>query len=151
MLDKKTFDELTAKLDHMKTVKRVEIREAIAVAREHGDLKENSAYQTAKQEQGLNEMRIQDLEARLQNEEIAEDNSGPKDSIVPGAIVRLRNVSKNKEEDHIMAYQLGDDLSQNIITVGSPLGKLLMGAAVNDEITFTNSYGTTTYKVLKIT
>ena len=150
MLDKQTYDELQAKLEDMKTVKRVKIREAIALALEHGDLKENSAYHTAKQEQGLNEMRIRDLEARLQDEEIADENSGPKDSVVPGAIVTLRNLATKKEEDHFVVYQLGEDLSKNFITAGSPLGKQIMGAVVGDVITFTNSYGTTTFEVLKI-
>ena len=150
MLDKKSYDELKGKLDHLKTVKREEIRKAIAEAREHGDLKENSAYHTAKQEQSLNETRIKDLEDRLMNETVAEESSGPKISVVVGAVVRLLDMGNKDETDYRIAYELGDNVFENIISVPSPLGRVLMGRKEGDIVELRNSRGTVKFKILKI-
>ena len=150
MLDKKSYDELKQKLDLLKTVKRETIRKAIAEAREHGDLKENSAYHTAKQEQSLNESRIQEMEERLLNEEVVEQATGPKDSVVVGAIVRLLDTGTKEETDYRIAYELGDNVFENIISVPSPLGRVLMGKKEKDTVELQNSRGTIKFKILKI-
>ena len=151
MLDKKSYDELKEKLDHLKNVKREVIRKAIAEAREHGDIKENSAYHTAKQEQSLNETRIKDLEERLMNEEIVEEASGPKDSVVVGAVVRLLDMGSKEETDYRIAYELGENVFENIISVPSPLGRALMGRKEKDIVELINSRGAIKFKILKIT
>lgn len=150
MLDKKSYDELKNRLDQLKTVKREVIRKAIAEAREHGDLKENSAYHTAKQEQSLNESRIQEMEERLLNEEVVEQATGPKDSVVVGAVVRLLDMGTKEETDYRIAYELGDNIFENIISVPSPLGRVLMGRREKDIIELQNSRGTIKFKILKI-
>ncbi|MEK7376727.1 MAG: transcription elongation factor GreA [Candidatus Margulisiibacteriota bacterium] len=150
MIDKKSYDELKEKLDLLKTVKREVIRKAIAEAREHGDLKENSAYHTAKQEQSLNETRIKDLEERLINEEVVEETSGPKDSVVVGATVRLLDMKSKEETDYKIAYELGINVFENIISVASPLGQVLMGRKEKDIVELNNSRGIIKFKILKI-
>ena len=150
MLDRKSYDELKQKLDLLKTVKRETIRKAIAEAREHGDLKENSAYHTAKQEQSLNETRIQEMEERLLNEVVVEEASGPKDSVVVGAVVKLLDMGTKEETDYRIAYELGDNVFENIISAPSPLGRVLMGKKERDTVELQNSRGVIKFKILKI-
>ena len=151
MLDKKAYEELKEKLEYLKTVKRPEIRKAIASARDHGDIKENAEFHSAKQEQSLNESRIIQLEEKLMNEEVAEERTGPRDCVEVGATVRLLDIAYKEEIDYKIAYEIGDNVFENIISQSSPLGIALMGHREDDIVEVEVPKGIIKFKILKIT
>jgi transcription elongation factor GreA len=121
-------DALRDELHHLKTVKRPEIVEAIADAREHGDLKENAEYHAAREQQGFCEGRIQEIEGKLGNAQIIDitkiSNNG---KVIFGVTVTLLNIDTEEE----VTYQIvGDDeadIKQNRISVNSPIARGLIG------------------------
>ncbi|MEE8638697.1 MAG: transcription elongation factor GreA [Candidatus Margulisiibacteriota bacterium] len=149
-LSKKAYDELNEKLKYMKSVKRREISRAIGEAREHGDLKENSAYHEAKKEQGLNEMRIAELEEKLRNAQIIKDKNIPKGKVVMGSIVSLKDLTSKGKLEYTIVSELEADIFQNKISTSSPLGSTLLNRKVNDVVEFEAPKGIMRYKILKI-
>ena len=149
-LSKKAYEELKEKLKAMKGVKRKELSKAIGEAREHGDLKENSAYHEAKKEQGLNEARIVEMEEQLQNAHIIDRQKGPKDKVVLGATVKLRNLDSKEEMEYTIVSELESDIFQNKISNSSPLGSTIINQKVNSIVKFEAPMGLVRYKILKI-
>ena len=100
-------------------------------AREHGDLKENSAYHTAKDEQGLNEMRIRDYEAKLENATIVEkDDNAAGGCVTLGSLVRIKALDNGKESEYTLVSDEEADALEGKISTDSPIG----GAIVNEPV-----------------
>ena len=127
--------KLQDELHQLKTVERPRIIEAIATAREHGDLKENAEYHAAREQQGFIEGRIKDIEAKLSNATIIDvttlTNTG---KVVFGATV----VVADEETGDEVTYQIvGDDeadLKQNTISISSPIARALIGKQEGDFV-----------------
>ncbi len=142
---------LRAELEHLKTVKRPEIVNAIAEAREHGDLKENAEYHAAREQQGFCEGRIQDIEAKLSNAQIIDvtkmTNTG---KVIFGSTVTIVNIDTDEE----VTYRIvGDDeanIKQNLISVNSPIARGLIGKMLDDEIAIETPGGTIEYEIIKV-
>ena len=132
-------------------LERPKITKAIAEAREHGDLKENAEYHAAREQQGMVEAKIKDLEFKLANSEIIENKpTENKDQIIFGSFVELLNIDDNSK----IKYQLGGedeaDLSKNKISFNSPIAKGLIGKKVDDVITIIAPKGELNFKIIKI-
>ena len=111
------------------------IAQRIAEARAQGDLKENADYHAAREEQGLVEAKIRELELRLRTAQVAGDTSVPKDMVFLGAVVRLRDVASGKSQTYKLVGNMTDDDSDHIeVTSSSPLGVALMKARLNENI-----------------
>ncbi len=144
-------DRLREELNHLKTVKRPEIVEAIAEAREHGDLKENAEYHAAREQQGFCEGRIQDIEGKLGNAQIIDvskiANTG---KVIFGVTVTLLNIDTEEE----VTYQIvGDDeadIKQNRISVNSPIARGLIGKVVDSEIEIKTPGGLVEYEIIAV-
>jgi len=149
-LSKKAYKDLNEKLKHMKGVKRMELSKTIGEAREHGDLKENSAYHEAKKEQGLNEARILELEGKLRDAQIIDDKNIPKDKVITGSTVKLKDLKSKEELEYTIVSELEADIFQNKISTSSPLGSALLDHKLNDTIKFEAPRGIVRYKILKI-
>lgn len=128
-------NKLREELEHLKKVERPAIVQAIAEAREHGDLKENAEYHAAREQQGFCEGRIQEIEGKLshaQEIDIAKIPQGEK--VIFGVTVDLINI----ETDEAVSYQIvGDDeadVKSNKISVNSPIARGLIGKLVGDEV-----------------
>ncbi|KQY64630.1 MULTISPECIES: transcription elongation factor GreA [unclassified Nocardioides] len=133
-LTQEAYDKLQAELENLKGPLRQEIIEKISAARDEGDLKENSGYHAAKDEQGKQEARIRQLEDMLRRAEVGE--TPPDDGVVePGMVVTVKLLDFDETEQFLLGAREnlneGDDL-----TVYSP--ESAMGAAING-----NSKGTT--------
>lgn len=149
-MNRKTYEELEEKLKYLKGVKRKELAKAIGEAREHGDLKENSAYHEAKNDQGLNEAKIRDLEAKLRNAQIVEEKDIKKDQVRLGLTVSLKEVKSGDEVTYKLVSESEADIFENKISADSPLGGALLGNKVNDVVEFEAPLGLMKYKILKI-
>ncbi len=129
------------------TVDREQIKQAIAEARELGDLKENAEYHFAKEKQSHIEGRILDVQSKLARARVVDVTNMKLDKIVFGATVRIYDNQKESE----MTFQIvGEDEAMNDpqkISYSSPLGKALIGKEVGDEVVVKAPKGDLTYEV----
>lgn len=148
-LTKEGYQKLAEELEHLKTVKRRQLAKAVGEARAHGDISENAEYDAAKDAQGLNEKKIAELEEKLANARILEDNM-PKDEVLIGATVKLKDLDSGEEIDYTLVSELEADYSQNKISVTSPVGEGLLNHKENETVEIKIPAGTLKYKILKI-
>lgn len=124
---------LREELKRLKTEDRPRIIQAIAEAREHGDLKENAEYHAAREQQGFCEGRIQEIEAKLSNAQIIDVTKVPNQGkIIFGSTVTLYNTSTDKEVRYRIVGDDEADIKQNLISVNSPISRALIGKQVDD-------------------
>ncbi|MBQ4246515.1 MAG: transcription elongation factor GreA [Succinivibrio sp.] len=147
---------LRQELLRMKTVERPRIVAAIAEARSHGDLSENAEYDAAKEEQGMCEARIKDIEAKLSSANIIDvtklkpANSSEKLKIIFGCTVTLVDIDTDKEVVYKIVGEDEADISKNLISYKTPIAKGLLGKHEGDEIDIKIPKGTISYDVVKV-
>lgn len=142
---------LKMELNHLKTVMRPKITEAIATARALGDLKENAEYHAAREEQGFTEGRIQELEAKLSNAQVVDLSKLPNNGkVVFGATVTLLNIESSEEVTYQIVGEDESDLKKNKISYSSPMGRALIGKFVDDEVAVDTPGGRVEYEVTSV-
>ena len=150
-LTKEGEKKLQEELKNLK-LERPKITKAIAEAREHGDLKENAEYHAAREQQGLVEAKIKDIEFKLGNSEIIDNKStDKKNQIIFGCTVELLNINDNSKIEYQIVGDEEADLTKNKISFNSPIGQGLINKKVGDEITITIPKGELNLKVIDIT
>lgn len=142
--------KLKDKLKYLKSVRRRELSQEIAVARAHGDLKENAEYDSAKQAQGLNEAMVAKIETQLSQAQILDESKIAKDEALIGATVKLKNVDNGAELSYTLVSELEADFAEGKISITSPVGKGLLGHKKNAVVKITVPAGVLKYKILKI-
>lgn len=138
--------KLKAELKDLIDIKRPEIARKIQEAREFGDLSENAAYDTARQEQAFTEGRIKELEDILKNAVVSESKNNDKVSI--GSTVKM-HLDGEEVFFHIVGAPEADPTAGKI-SHESPLGQTLLGKKVGDHVEFEAPVGKLTYKILSI-
>ena len=132
-------------------IERPKISKAIAEAREHGDLKENAEYHAAREQQGLTEARIKDIEFKLGNSEIIDSKSRENENqIIFGSIVELLNIKDNSKIKYQIVGEDEADITKNKISFNSPIGKGIINKKVGDIITISAPMGKLNFKVINI-
>tara|TARA_A100001388_G_scaffold257407_1_gene223198 strand:+ start:927 stop:1403 length:477 start_codon:yes stop_codon:yes gene_type:complete len=142
---------LRAELDQLKNVKRQEIVDAISEARAHGDLKENAEYHAAREEQGLNEARIRELEDVLGTSQVVEyKQMGVEDRVIFGSTVTIKDI----ENDEIKKYQIvGDaeaDIENNTISFTTPMARALLKKELGEFIEVHTPGGDKEFEIINI-
>ena len=142
---------LKDELHRLKTIERPRIIESIAVARAHGDLKENAEYHAAREEQSFTEGRIQDLEAKLSMAQVVDISKLPNTGkVVFGVKVHLCHVLTEAE----ITYQIvGEDeanIKLNKISYSSPIGRALIGKHVDDTVVVKTPGGVVEYEIMSV-
>ena len=144
-------EKLREELKHLKTVDRPRITKAIAEARAHGDLKENAEYHAAKEEQGLSEARIRDIEAKLSNAQIIDITAMPKsDKVIFGVTVVLFDTDT---EDEVRYRIVGDDesdIAAGMLSVSAPIARAIIGKREGDEVDVATPGGQKTYEIVEV-
>lgn len=144
-------EKLRAELQHLKSVERPAVIQAIAEARAHGDLSENAEYDAAKEKQGFVEGRIADIEGKLSNAQIIDPTTLDADGrIVFGATVELEDV---KTGDPVTYQIVGDDeanIKLGMISVSSPIARALIGKYAGDSVDVQAPGGVRQYEVLDV-
>jgi len=144
-------DALRDELHQLKTVRRPEIVEAIAEAREHGDLKENAEYHAAREQQGFCEGRIQDIEGKLSNAQIIDVAKLPNTGkVIFGVTVTLLNIDTDEEVTYQIVGDDESDIKNNRISVNSPIARGLIGKEVDSEIEITTPGGVVEYEIIAV-
>jgi len=146
-------EKLRVELEDLKRNKRPTVIQAIAEAREHGDLKENAEYHAAREQQSFIEGRIQELESVLSNAEIIDvktvgANAGKK--IVFGATVDLFDVKSEKDVTYKIVGELEADIKNNLISITSPIARALIGKSIDDVVTVKAPGGDREYEIVNV-
>ncbi len=127
--------KLRAELEQLKKVERPRIIEAIAEARAHGDLKENAEYHAAREQQGMTEARIRDLEGQLSHAEIIDVSRLDVGSrVVFGATVTLVDEESGDERTYQIVGDLEADIKENRVSISSPMARALIGREEGDVV-----------------
>ncbi len=149
-LSQEGYDRLRKELEELKTTGRSKVAEAIAEAREKGDLSENAEYDAAKDAQGLLEMKINELEKVMANARVLDSSQLDTSKVTVMSKVTIENV-KNKAS---MVYQLVAESEANLkdkkISVNSPMGQGLLGKAVGDVAEVKTPNGVIQFKIKDI-
>ncbi|MEM1218879.1 MAG: transcription elongation factor GreA, partial [Bacteroidota bacterium] len=131
-LTQEGYDKLKAELDEMKSTGRQDVAKAIAEAREKGDLSENAEYDAAKDAQGLLELKINELEKVLANARVLDTSELDNSEVRVLSKVRIKNKQTKKEITYQLVSESEADLKAKKISVGSPIGKGLLGKKVGE-------------------
>ena len=141
-------ESLRNELQHRKSVLRQEITQAIAEAREHGDLKENAEYHAAREQQSFNEGRIQDIEGKLADAQVIDvAKIPPGDKVIFGVTVTLLDVNTDEETRYKIVGEDEADLKAGKISVMSPIARALIGKNVGDAVVVSTPGGDREYEI----
>jgi transcription elongation factor GreA len=144
-------ERLKLELKALKTVKRPAITEAIATAREHGDLKENAEYHAAREEQSFTEGRIAELESALSNAQIIDVTKLKRtDRVVFGCTVELFDMATEAEVVYKIVGDIEADISANRIAISSPIARALIGKQEGDDAIVEAPGGTMEYAITAV-
>ena len=152
VLTKEGYEELSAKLQILKSEGRSEIAEKLKVARSFGDLSENSEYDEAKSEQAKLEAEINDIEALLSRAKIIdEEEKANTNSVHLGSVVTIKETTRGAAERTytITGFAQANPI-EGKISDESPVGKALMGHKVGDKVVVEAPRGVMTFKIVKI-
>ncbi len=149
-ITKEGFAALEEELQHIKFVKRPEITEAIAVAREHGDLKENAEYHAAREQQSFNEGRIKELETVIGHAQIIDPSTMSGDTVKFGAKVLVVDEDTDVEETLTIVGEYETDTSAGKISITAPVSRALIGKSVGDSVAVRTPKGQRTYEILEV-
>ena len=142
--------KLQEELEYLKTTKRKEVAEAIKVARGFGDLSENSEYDEAKNEQGLVEARIAEIESMLKNVKVIDESSIATDKVNVGNRVKVYDETFEEELEYTIVGSSEANPVEYKISDESPIGKALIGAQIGEVVKAETPGGETVMKVLEI-
>ena len=143
--------KISAQLHQLKTKDRVEISQAIADARAHGDLKENAEYHAAKEQQGFIESKIQEIENALAHAQIIDVKDIPETGrVVFGSTIDLYDVNNNKSLTYKIVGNLESDPSQGLISIQTPIAMGLMGKNEGDEVIISTPSGEIFLEIEKV-
>ncbi len=137
-LTQEAYDRLTAELAHLKGAHRDEITQRIAAARDEGDLKENGGYHAAREEQGKNEARIRELEAKLRNVQIG---TPADDGVVEPGMQVTAIVAGDEETFLLGSREIAGTADIQVFSPTSPLGESINGKSVGDTTSYTAPSG----------
>lgn len=139
---------LREELQHRKTTLRQQITQDIAEARKHGDLKENAEYHAAREQQGFNEGRIQEIESRLADAQVIDIGKIPAgDKVIFGTTVTLIDVETGDEVCYKIVGEDEADLKKGKISVMSPIARAIVGKIVGDAAVVTTPSGEAEYEI----
>ncbi len=142
---------LRDELNQLKTVERPRISADIAEAREHGDLKENAEYHAAREQQGLCEARIKDIESKLSLAQVIDVHEIPATGkVIFGTTVTIVDVETDEEKVYQIVGDDEADIKQSKISVNSPIARGLIGKEEGDEAVIKTPGGTVEYEIDKV-
>jgi transcription elongation factor GreA len=143
--------KLKDELEQLKSIERPKASQAIAEARDKGDLSENAEYDAAKEAQGLLELRISKLEEVYANARLIDESQLDTSKVLVLSSVRIKNQANGMEMKYTLVAESEADLKTGKISVTSPIGKGLLGKSVGDVAEIQVPNGTLKFEVLEIT
>ncbi|MBT6039149.1 MAG: transcription elongation factor GreA [Halieaceae bacterium] len=142
---------LRKELDRLKREDRPRIIQAIAEAREHGDLKENAEYHAAREQQSFAEGRIQDIEHKLSHAQVIDVSAIPNTGkVIFGTTVDLINTENDNPVTYRIVGEDESDVKANLISVSSPIARALVGKSEGDEVVVKAPSGDVYYEIERV-
>ncbi len=142
--------KLREELNQLRDVERPRASQAIADARDKGDLSENAEYDAAKEAQGLLEMKISKLEALLANARLIDESQLDTTKALVLSTVKLKNTASGQEMKYTLVAESEADLKTGKISVTSPIGKGLLGKSVGEIAEIKVPNGTLKFEIIEI-
>lgn len=150
VLTRKGEQELQDELNELKSVRRREVAEKIKVALSFGDLSENSEYDEAKNEQGMIESRIAEIEQTLAHAQIIDDDDISTEKVGIGTTVKILDVEMGEEMEFKMVGTKEADIDSGKMSDESPIGKAIMNHKAGEEVDVETPSGAVKMKILEI-
>lgn len=146
------YKSLQERLNYLKSEKRVEVSKKIGIAREFGDLSENSEYDAAKEEQAHVEQEIEEIENKLRFAKIINKKNIDTSKVTAGCRIKLKDLDFDDEFEYQITGSTESDPSRGLISNESPVGQALLGRKVGDEVVVTlpENNSVIRLKILKI-
>ena len=144
------YDRLRAELQRLEQKERPKVIQAIAEAREHGDITENAEYEAAKEKQAMVEGKINDLHHKLSQCEIVEVANGSGERVTFGSTVVLADLDAGEEMQYRLVGPYEADLAHGTISVTAPIGRALIGKEPGDEVKVQTPGGVKNLEILDI-
>ncbi|MGL4395541.1 MAG: transcription elongation factor GreA [Hyphomicrobium sp.] len=144
------FQNLEVELQRLKAVERPRIIAAISEARAHGDLSENAEYHAAKEQQGLNEARVAELEDKISRAEVIDTSRLSGETIKFGATVHLEDEDTGDKVKYTIVGDVEANLRDGKISISSPIARALIGKTKGESVEVTTPKGSRSFQVLKI-
>ena len=144
------YDRLRAELQRLEQKERPKVIQAIAEAREHGDISENAEYEAAKEKQAMLEGKINDLHHKLSQCEIVEVAKDSGERVTFGSTVVLADLDAGEEMQYRLVGPYEADLARGTISVISPIGRALIGKEPGDEVKVQTPGGVKNLEILDI-
>lgn len=144
------FAALEAELKRRQTIDRPSIIEAIAEARSHGDLSENAEYHAAKENQSLNEGRVQELESLIARADIIDVSKLTGDKVKFGATVKLLAEDTDEERTYQIVGEPEADVKSGLLSIASPIARALIGKGVGDTVEVATPRGGKSYEIVGV-
>lgn len=142
---------LRDELNKLKSEDRPRVIQAIAEAREHGDLKENAEYHAAREQQSFIEGRIQEIEGKLAAAQVIDVTTMEKTGkVIFGTTVRLINIDTEEEETYQIVGDDEADIKQGRLSVSSPIARALIGKEEGEEVAVQVPSGTVEYEIEEV-
>ncbi len=142
--------KLKEELNQLRDVERPKASQAIAEARDKGDLSENAEYDAAKEAQGLLELKISKMEEIVANARLIDESQLDISKVLVLSTVKLKNQSNGVEMKYTLVAESEADLKAGKISVSSPIGKGLLGKKVGETAEITVPNGTLKFDILEI-
>jgi transcription elongation factor GreA len=151
-ISREGFDKIREEIRVMEDVDMPAIAERIKTAREEGDLKENAEYHSARESQGYMQAKINQLKSKLSSCYIVERSDQPKDSVVFGAKVKVKDLSDGSEELYELVGPGEEDYDGDIMKIltTSPMAAAMLGKKVGDKVEVTIPRGILQMEILEI-
>lgn len=145
------FKKLKEELEHLKSVERPKASQAIADARDKGDLSENAEYDAAKEAQGMLEMKIAKMEALVSSARIIDESQIDTSKVLVLSSVKLKNQANGMQMKYTLVAESEADIKTGKISVTSPIGKGLLGKTVGEIAEIKVPNGVLKMEILEIT
>ena len=149
-ITKQGYEKLRGELHNLKNEERPKIIQAIAAARELGDLKENAEYHSAKDKQGFIEAQINDFEDKVARSEVIDIATLSGNKIKFGATIILEDLDNNKKFTYKIVSEYEANIDDGLISNTSPVARALMNKAVGDEVEIKIPSGIANYEIISI-
>ena len=144
------FDDLKAELTDLKSNQRPAVIQAIAEAREHGDLSENAEYHAAREQQSFIEGRIKELDGVISSADIIDVASITGNIVKFGATVEIVDEETDEERTVQIVGQYESNAESGKISLTSPIARALIGKSVGDNVSVSTPKGVTDYEILSV-
>lgn len=144
------LDALKQELNHLEAVERPKISQAIADARDKGDLSENAEYDAAKEAQGMLELKIANLKNLIAKARVLDESKIDVSKVLIYSIVKIKNTKNNMEMTYTIVPESEADLKGGKISVSSPIAKALIGNSTGDVVSVQAPAGVMEFQILDV-